>query len=619
MSTIPFWKRINRLRDSKRKNKSGALLVDGKVVESSKDRANVFPDSLEKKFQNEKNFHFKEEKKIEIEEFLSQENFKSLFTVAQKRVVEFSMEELVRAIKEMNSKTSTDPFGMSNKMFKHSSFLMKERLLALFNNCLKKKEVPKKWKHSVISMLVKSGQDGKNVSSFRPISMTPCIARLFERLILSRLHKHMKSNNILIKNQSGFRKGRQTKDNLLYLIQKAQEGFNDDKKTLAIFFDVAAAFDKVWHLGVIFKLYLLKVPYYLISIIWAFLKERTFEVKVDGEKSSIRKISCGVPQGGVLSPTLFSLFINDVPLAEGEDEKTLLFADDIVYILQYRFRKNKKLILDAKKTAQIKAQEYLNKLEDWMSTWRLSLAPHKCAQITLSKARDNSEDKMLLKLYNVEVQEDQSPKFLGIVFDRRLNFSNHLNSLDTKIRDRMNLLKILAYDKNWRLNQHLLLKIYKVLIRSILDYACVSLAALTIDLRKKFEIIQNNALRIILNIKLSDEVSIEKLRERVNISSIEERHTMLLDRYYENALTTENPLIKDLFKGYKKFKRRDFINEDLAINNDGIINIETLELIRLHNIKSINSCELYPTTLCRANKTIKDLIIDNYIVDGALT
>lgn len=183
----------------------------------------------------------------------------------------------------------------------------------------------------------------------------------------------------------------------------------------------------------------------------------------------------------------------------------------------------------------------------------------------------------------------------------------------------MNLLKILAYDKNWRLNQHLLLKIYKVLIRSILDYSCVSLAALTIDLRKKFEIIQNNALRIILNIKLSDEVSIEKLRERVNISSIEERHTMLLDRYYENALTTENPLIKDLFKGYKKFKRRDFINEDLAINNDGIINIETLELIRLHNIKSINSCELYPTTLCRANKTIKDLIIDNYIVDGALT
>jgi hypothetical protein len=174
-------------------------------------------------------------------------------------------------------------------------------------------------------------------------------------------------------------------------------------------------------------------------------------------------------------------------------------------------------------------------LEEWISTWRLSLEPHKCAQITFWHA----VDKMNLKLYQVAIPEDQSPKFLGIVFDRRLNFSGHF-SLDAKIRDRMNLLKILAYDKNWKLNRDLLIKIYKTLIRSVLDYACVSLAALTVDLRKSFEIIQNNALRIILNIKLSDEVSIENLRAMAGVSSIEERHTMLLDRHYENAIISEN-------------------------------------------------------------------------------
>ena len=114
-------------------------------------------------------------------------------------------------------------------------------------------------------------------------------------------------------------------------------------------------------------------------------------------------------------------------------EKTLLFAGDKVCILQYRFKRNGKCLPDAKGMAQSKAQNYLNKLEEWMSNWRLSLAPHKCAHITFSKSRNHSMDKMCLNLYQVEIPEDQSPKFLGIVFDRRLNFSNHLNSLDSKM------------------------------------------------------------------------------------------------------------------------------------------------------------------------------------------
>jgi hypothetical protein len=105
---------------------------------------------------------------------------------------------------------------------------------------------------------------------------------------------------------------------------------------------------------------------------------------VDGDLSEIKFIVCGVPQGGVLSPTLFSMYVNDVPLASGLNEKTLLFADDIVYILSYHFREKNKLIPNAKYDAQKIAQIYFNNLEKWMSKWRLSLAPHKCAQITLT-------------------------------------------------------------------------------------------------------------------------------------------------------------------------------------------------------------------------------------------
>jgi hypothetical protein len=209
----------------------------------------------------------------------------------------------------MNSKTSVDPMGMTNKCLKKAGPVAKERILSLFNDCLREHKVPKEWKHSVISMLLKPGQSATQIGSYRPISMTPCIARLFERLLLARLQKHLKDNKIIINNQSGFRKARQTKDNILVLIQRAQEGFNKEEKTLAIFFDVAAAFDKVRNAGLFYKLFSIGVPFYLLVIIIDFLTERTFVVKCEGGFSSIKMIKCGVPQGG---PTLFSVYVNDV-------------------------------------------------------------------------------------------------------------------------------------------------------------------------------------------------------------------------------------------------------------------------------------------------------------------
>jgi hypothetical protein len=618
LSSIPFWRRINRLRESKRKRGRSSLLIDGQHIQGSKEQADIFANNLEKKFSDENSEHFDGQNKAKVEGFM-ENDFNSHFSVGQKIVKEFTMQELTSALKIMNAKTSMDPYGLSNKMFKHIGFIFKENLLALFNRCLKEKQVPGGWRHSVVTMLLKSGQDPSCLSSYRPISMTPCIARLFERLVLLRLQRHLKSNHILISNQSGFRERRQTKDNLFYLIQKSQEGFNDDKKTLAIFFDVAAAFDKVWHMGLIYKLVCLKVPYYLIMIIWAFLKNRTFVVKVEGVMSGIKIIICGVPQGGVLSPTLFSIYVNDVPLATGENEKTLLFADDIVYIHSYRFREKNKLLVNAKKEAQNVAQKYLGELESWMSRWRLSLAPHKCAQITLTKARDVAHDGLSLKLYNKDIPEVENPKFLGIVFDRKLKFTAHVDNLDEKIRDRMNILKILSYDKNFSLDKTTLVNIYKSLIRSVMDYACVTLAALSVDLRRDFEVIQNNAIRIIFNLKLSDETSVDSLREMARVTSIEARHTMLMDRYYESALTSANPLVAEVFEGYKKFKRRKFLNEGLAWNDHGSIDIGTLDLIRQHNKICINEKETYPTNLCKANKAIRDLILDNFEVDGAIT
>jgi hypothetical protein len=93
------------------------------------------------------------------------------------------------------------------------------------------------------------------------------------------------------------------------------------------------------------------------------LSERTFVVKVDGEFPDVRVIICGVPQGGVLSPTLFSVYVNDVPLSMLANSKTLLFADDIVFLMSYSFKEKNKLLRNAKAEAQAVAQVYLSQLE----------------------------------------------------------------------------------------------------------------------------------------------------------------------------------------------------------------------------------------------------------------
>lgn len=247
-----------------------------------------------------------------------------------------------------------------------------------------------------------------------------------------------------------------------------------------------------------------------------------------------------------------------------------------------------------------------------MNLWRLSLAPHKCAQTVFSKAFRADCDDLKLKLYGRCIPFDSSPKFLGIVFDSRLTFEKHHEFIKEKIKDRLNILKILSYDKNWSLKTHILVNVYKSLIRSVLDYASVTSVACSQKIKDDFEVIQNNSLRIIFKISIFDYISVEELRERANVTSINQRHENLLNDYYERALVTHNPLLNELFTGYKKFKMRSALREQLAIDESGEVNLECLDLIRHHNSIQPSKEETYPTTLCKANKIIKDLILDNY-------
>jgi hypothetical protein len=169
------------------------------------------------------------------------------------------------------------------------------------------------------SKKVTTKANSKNANSndpkdYRPISLTSNLAKLTEQLMAIKLKQFMKGNSIIIKQQFGFRENRQTKENICFITQKIIEQFNRGKKVCGIFFDIASAFDKVWHCGIIYKLIKLKAPSFIICSLKDFLDKRIFCVKINITFSEINSITAGVPQGAALSPLLFSIFINDIPI-----------------------------------------------------------------------------------------------------------------------------------------------------------------------------------------------------------------------------------------------------------------------------------------------------------------
>ena len=275
----------------------------------------------------------------------------------------------------------------------------------------------------------------------------------------------MDKNNITIKQQSGFRKQHQTRDNLFHMTQKATESINRGKKMISIFFDIASAFDKVWHHGLIYKLIKLNFPHYMICWLKEFLTNRFFSVRVNNFLTEQVLIVNGVPQGAVVSPTLFLIFINDIPVNYSKNKfYSLLFADDLCAYKIYK---------KSGKNVNNCVQTYSNSIEEWLKKWRLMMAPLKCSYIVFSADKKfHSENEMDIKLFGIKINQCVNPLFLGIRFDSHLTFKNQINYLKEAGLKRLNVLKVLS-NKSYGLSIKTLTEIYNSLIRSLLEYLSI--------------------------------------------------------------------------------------------------------------------------------------------------
>jgi hypothetical protein len=216
--------------------------------------------------------------------------------------------------------------GIPNECFRHLPRRPLVHFTHLFNHCFRLPHFPQSWEEAKIITLQQTGKDPKFPENLHPISLLPTTGKLFEKVILQFLKNHTEEKGLINAGQFGFRARHSKTLQCMRRTDHVTLNFNNIMSTAAVFLDIEKAFDTTWHSNLLFKLSKFEFSTRLIQLISSFHSECKFRASVEGEMSMPREMQAGVPQGSVLCPTLYNVYVNDPPQTQGVH--LALFADD---------------------------------------------------------------------------------------------------------------------------------------------------------------------------------------------------------------------------------------------------------------------------------------------------
>lgn len=385
-----------------------------------------------------------------------------------------------KLLNKINPHKATGPDNISGHLLKEMQVQIAPILCLIFKKSYESGITPNDWKHANVAPVFKKG-DKHKPANYRPISLTCICCKLMEHIVTSHIMKHLESNKILYDLQHGFRHSRSCETQLLSFIQELQSTNNSNAQTDLIIMDFAKAFDKVPHRHLLYKLNHFGITGNTLNWISAFLSDRTQTVVLDGRSSNTVPVTSGVPQGTVLGPVLFLVYINDLP-DYLTHSKLRLFADDSILYMPVKCQSD-----------CLKLQADLDAASKWEEDWLMAFHPDKCTVLSVTTKRQPIQHNYILHGHTLE--SVTSAKYLGITLQSNLKWDKHIDDITTKANRTLGFLK-----RNLKTsNQHTKSQAYQALVRPKLEYSCSVWDPHTSESTSKIEMVQRRSARYACN------------------------------------------------------------------------------------------------------------------------
>ena len=371
--------------------------------------------------------------------------------------LECNEENVCELLGSLDINKSNGPDGISARMLKHTAASISPSITQLFNQSLHSCRVPSEWKSSLVVPIPK-GSDAGSPNNYRPISLLVVLSKILEKHVHSIITQHLNLCHPISNQQWGFTAGRSTIGALLSTVHDWFKLLEEGKDICAVFLDYRKAFDSVPHRTLIEKLEGIGVNPYIIAWLSDYLTSRKQRVVVDGSMSSPTDVFSGVPQGSILGPLLFLIYIDGVTEVElSNNSRLVLYADDVLIYSPISCHTDCQLL-----------QHDINTICAWSIEQHLTLNPQKCKFTTISRKRKPTTTPFTFKLNNFPMEEVDQFKYLGVLFCHNLSWSPHITATCAKAKKILGLLYRRFYNHS---SSECLKQLYLSLVRPHLDYA----------------------------------------------------------------------------------------------------------------------------------------------------